>query len=811
METTKRRGGWSRRRWLGGGIAVIILAIITALIISTAQGRSQPQTAATVPVSRGSIVATIQGSGSIAAIKTLDQSFQTNGVVTEVLVEEGVVVKKGQTLARLDDRDLRLQIKEAQVGLHSAEARAAQAKAGNATPEDLEGAQASVANAQAQLEKARNGGLTAADIANAEAGVRSAQANLEKARTGNITAGDIENAEAAVRSAQANLEKARTGNVTAGDIANAEAAVRSAEAQLEKTRTGTTTVADIASAEAAIRSAEAQLAKARDSNVTPSDLASAEAALRSAEAQLQKAMAGPTPDQVSAAQSTLQQAQQSLEKTSAAASANKTSAEQSVAQAADSVRLAQESYSTAFWNNQQAEAGRNPATGNSFDEDKLDEDVQKRNYAEALRSAELMLSQEKSRLEQATITFENAKQQEINDVASAQSQVDNARVQLDELLKGPKPEDVTVAQSQVDQARASLEKLRAGGTAADIAVAQSGLDQARANLDKLRQPPTKADLAVAQAGVDQAKANLQKLRAGGTKADIAAAQASVDQAKANLQKLRAGGTKADIAAAQASVDQAQASLEKSRQGGTAEDIAASQAQVDQAQASLEKLTAPATATDLEIQSATVAQAEQALERARFNLEYATLVAPFDGVVTAVNIVPGSIVTSASAAVQLVDRSTMHINLRLSENDAVRARLGQVVTLTIDSLDGWSAEGEVSYIAPVAETTNDVVTYAVRVSFPDDDPAVKVGMTANVDVIVEQKDDVLLVPNSALLPKGAGRVVQVPNADGTIREVDVEVGLTDGSQTEVISGLNEGDQVIALPTSSTPRGGGPFGG
>jgi multidrug efflux pump subunit AcrA (membrane-fusion protein) len=130
-------------------------------------------------------------------------------------------------------------------------------------------------------------------------------------------------------------------------------------------------------------------------------------------------------------------------------------------------------------------------------------------------------------------------------------------------------------------------------------------------------------------------------------------------------------------------------------------------------------------------------------------------------------------------------------------------------LTILSLDGWQTDGKVSYIAPAADNSNGVVTYAVRVSFPDNDPKVKVGMTADLDIVTARKDDVLLVPNTALLPKGAGRVVQVPMTDAqgrptTPREVEVTTGLSDGTMTEILSGLNEGDQVIALPDSGAPR-------
>jgi HlyD family secretion protein len=135
-----------------------------------------------------------------------------------------------------------------------------------------------------------------------------------------------------------------------------------------------------------------------------------------------------------------------------------------------------------------------------------------------------------------------------------------------------------------------------------------------------------------------------------------------------------------------------------------------------------------------------------------------------------------------------------------------------VKLTIDSLDNWQAEGEVAYIAPAAAITNEVVTYAVRVSFPDDDPSVKVGMTADVNITTAEKRGVLLIPSTALLPSGAGYAVEKPGLVGTDSEqVPVEIGLTDDTQTEITAGLKEGDQIIELPGSTTDNRGGPFGG
>jgi HlyD family secretion protein len=226
--------------------------------------------------------------------------------------------------------------------------------------------------------------------------------------------------------------------------------------------------------------------------------------------------------------------------------------------------------------------------------------------------------------------------------------------------------------------------------------------------------------------------------------------------------------------------------------------------LDQANANLAKLSAPQSQSDIELQRLSISQAEQSLQQSQIRLEQATLKAPFDGIISDVHIVIGRVVGNSQVAMSLIDRSTLHVDLTLNENDIAQVALGQPVDLTIDAIRDWQADGVVDYIAPAADVTNGVVTYRVRVTLPDTDQRVKVGMTANLIITTATKEAALFVPNSALLPKGTGRVVQVPNADGTTREVDIEIGLTDGNNTEIVRGLNEGDLVVSAPVVAPPR-------
>lgn len=529
-------------------------------------------------------------------------------------------------------------------------------------------------------------------------------------------------AEANLQTARAQLEQARSGNATEQDIAAQQASVAGAEANLQKARTGNVTQADIAAAQAQVRNAEAGLTRARTGNVTQADIDTAEAQVRAAEAQVEAARRGAKADQISAAQLRLTQAQETLQKTAAVASSNKTSAEQSMLQAADAVRLAQTTYTSAYWDNQQAQSGRNPRTGNTFADENLDEDVQKRQYAEALRTAELQLSQAQSQLEQARIAYDNARQQEINDVASAQAAVNDAQVQLDELLKGPEATDVTQAQAQLDQARANLAKLRQGGTQPDIAAARATLDQARANLAKLQQ------------------------------------------------------------------------------GGTAADIAAARAQLDQTNAQLEKLTAGAAPSDISIAEAGVTQAEAQLEAAKLSRDKAVLRAPFDGVVTAVNVSIGDSAAGAGgatgAAFTVVDDSNLHINVNVSEADVAQVQEGQTTEVSIDALGTELITGTVTYIAPAATTSQNVTTYLVRVSLPDDTAPIRVGMTASVEIGTAQKENVLIVPSSAIRSEGNRRFVRLKTGD-TFEDREIQTGLSTDIEVEVTSGLSEGDEIASI--------------
>ncbi|MCX6030181.1 MAG: efflux RND transporter periplasmic adaptor subunit [Chloroflexi bacterium] len=411
-------------------------------------------------------------------------------------------------------------------------------------------------------------------------------------------------------------------------------------------------------------------------------------------------------------------------------------------------------------------------------------------------------------------------------VTAARSSLESARARLVQAQQGnARPEDITSTQASVASAQANYDKVANGPTAEDLTASQAARVSAQAAYDAAVKSAGTAGSQLtsatatwqkAEASLKQAQANYDRVASNPMIAMMSQSlqlqQATTDyeQAKANYEALQqTSGTDAQSKIASAAAQLAQAKANLAKLAPRSEDVTAAKASLDQAKANLAKLTAPATATDLQIQQAAVTQAEVSLKQAQLSLDNATLTAPFAGIVTQVNVVPGSSASGAGAAFKLINRSVLHVDLKLSENDVAAVQLGQPVKLTIQSLGGWQTDGKVSYIAPAGDNVNGLVTYAVRVSFPDSELRVKVGMTADLSIVTAQRDNVLLVPSTALLPKGIGRVVQIPETDAqgrpaAPREAEVQVGLSDGVQTEIVSGVSEGQPIIALPSNGAPR-------
>ncbi|HJX37777.1 MAG TPA: efflux RND transporter periplasmic adaptor subunit [Anaerolineae bacterium] len=282
-----------------------------------------------------------------------------------------------------------------------------------------------------------------------------------------------------------------------------------------------------------------------------------------------------------------------------------------------------------------------------------------------------------------------------------------------------------------------------------VAEAEAALATAQATLSQVKASPRPEELAVARAGLAAAQAHLAKLQAGATEEEVTAAKGAMQTAALALQQAQAaydevswleeiGEMPQALALQQATVEYeiAKARYEALVQGASAEDIAAAQAEVDGARASLSLLSAGSRAEDAAVVEAQVAQAEVALDRAVSAVDDAALTAPFAGTIGAVLVRDGEMVSQGAPAVVLGDVGTFIIETTdLNEVDLYLLQVGQTVELTFDALPERNMGSLVTKIAPMASLEQGGTNYKVTIELEEQDPDLRWGMTAFVDIFV----------------------------------------------------------------------------
>ncbi|MDQ4077506.1 MAG: efflux RND transporter periplasmic adaptor subunit [Chloroflexota bacterium] len=416
---------------------------------------------------------------------------------------------------------------------------------------------------------------------------------------------------------------------------------------------------------------------------------------------------------------------------------------------------------------------------------------------EALRSAEATLN----------VVLAGASAE---DIAAAQSSLNSAQTQLQRARSGADPNDVAAAEAQVEAAEAALAELMALPDPNQVTQAQANLESAEAAVKRAQAAydrvawdpaisarPESLELEQATINYEAAKAAYDQATQGATSDQIAQAQANIDQARANLNRLLNNVNQpSEIAAAEAQVSQAQANLAALTAGASEEQVAAAEAQVAQARANLSAVTAGTTEERLAIAEAQVEQARLNLETAKANLEAATLVAPFNGIVTAVYVAQGEM--ASGRAVDLVDEESLEVVLSVDEVDLAEIAVGQPATVRLEGRRGSEIRAEVVSIAPAATSTPNsaIVNFDVHLRLEETEIPALIGMTADATIVTAEHKEVLLVPNRALISnRAAGKYyVNLMTAEGPV-QTEVTIGLRDDDNTEIISGIEEGDELL----------------
>ncbi|MBZ5722611.1 MAG: efflux RND transporter periplasmic adaptor subunit [Acidobacteriia bacterium] len=210
--------------------------------------------------------------------------------------------------------------------------------------------------------------------------------------------------------------------------------------------------------------------------------------------------------------------------------------------------------------------------------------------------------------------------------------------------------------------------------------------------------------------------------------------------------------------------------------------------------------------------ARIAQAKAQLARDKANLQqleeqlsYTDIESPIDGIVLSRDVEMGDAVSSilvlgsgATLVMTLGDTSEVYVKGKVDESDIGKVYLGQPARIKVESFKDKTFNGKVTKISPMGVEKDNVTTFEVRVSINNPGGELKAEMTANAEIILEEHKGVLQIPEGALIydkDKKASVEIPEPSAKDGKKKLAVNIGISNGAKTEVLSGLKEGDQVV----------------
>lgn len=273
----------------------------------------------------------------------------------------------------------------------------------------------------------------------------------------------------------------------------------------------------------------------------------------------------------------------------------------------------------------------------------------------------------------------------------------------------------------------------------------------------------------------------------GAFAEWAAAKALEDRARANwlyVQGLPSGMeieiADGNLALAQAQYNEALREWERLKDGPDPDDIAAAEARIAAIEATIDLI---------------------------------NLRAPFDGTVTEIRSKIGDQIAPGAVSFRIDDLSRLLVDVEIPEIDINRLKIGMPARISFDAINDKEYEGIITQVAQVANITAGIVNFTVTLELTNADEFVRPGMTAAVNIVVSEIEDVLIIPNRAVRLREGQRVVYILKPGELIpNPVDITIGSTSDLQSEILEGdIKEGDVIVLNPPAEFSPQGGPFGG
>jgi len=272
---------------------------------------------------------------------------------------------------------------------------------------------------------------------------------------------------------------------------------------------------------------------------------------------------------------------------------------------------------------------------------------------------------------------------------------------------------------------------------------------------------------------------------------VAKSEASLKQSKSSLESAEANEKQAiaDLSSAKHKNKVTPESYTKRQITAMEEKLDAAGKSVTAAEQSLQ-----ATQADLDNQQSKAAERQ--------------VTAPISGTVNEVNIKNGDDLgktntgTTKLSPIIIGDLNTLKAKVQVNEVDIPNVSTDQKVMLKFDAIEGFTATGKVEKIDSLGAITQNVVTYSVTIGFDSLDNRIKPGMSASASIITGVKQDVITVPNSAIKTQGGSSYVEILNEGNSPKQVNVEIGIANNTDTEIVSGVREGDKVVTQTINSS---------
>jgi HlyD family secretion protein len=289
------------------------------------------------------------------------------------------------------------------------------------------------------------------------------------------------------------------------------------------------------------------------------------------------------------------------------------------------------------------------------------------------------------------------------------------------------------------------------------------------------------------------------------RAQLLSADANLKGSEADLERAKVDAEGVDIPTLQRAYERAQQMARDGVVSASALDdaqraygLAVNKRDVARAQYTVNKAKVAQAAADVQKNRATLSQLEE-------QLSYTTITSPIDGVVLSRDVEMGDAVSSilvlgsgATLVMTLGDTSEVYVKGKVDESDIGKVYLGQPARIRVETFKDKTFTGKVTKISPMGVEKDNVTTFEVRVSINNPGGELKAEMTANAEILLDEHKNTLMIPEGAIMydkDKKASVDIPDPKAKDGMKKVAVNIGISNGAKTEVLSGLKEGQEVV----------------